>query len=59
MVIILAVSTMLKILTSTNAEDIPPNCFDQFNVEMNEKHNVNFLKLDGQVQGRKLFPASC
>ena len=33
-VIILAVSTMLKMLTSTNAEDIPPNCFDQFNVEM-------------------------
>ncbi|WKA06527.1 hypothetical protein VitviT2T_024423 [Vitis vinifera] len=21
-------------LTSTNVEDIPPNCFDQFNVEM-------------------------
>ena len=27
-------STMLKMLTSTNVEDIPPNCFDQFNVEM-------------------------
>ena len=33
-VIILAVSTMLKMLTSTNVEDIPPNCLDQFNVEM-------------------------
>ena len=58
MVIVIVVSTMLKMLTSTNTEDIPPNYFDQFNVEMNEKHNVNFLKLDGLVQGRKLFLAS-
>lgn len=57
-VIVKAVSTMLKMLTSANTEDIPLNCFDKFSVEMNEKHNVNFLKLDGLVQGRKLFLAS-
>lgn len=42
-----------SILTRTNTEDIPPNRFDQFNVEMNGKRNVDFLKLDDQVQGEK------
>lgn len=38
------------ILMTSNTEDIPPNCFGQFGLEMNGKHNVDFLKIDDQVQ---------
>lgn len=41
------------IMASTNPKDISSNCFSQFDVEINGKFNVGFLKLDSEVQEEK------